>query len=452
MKNYQQQSSAPVHGFAQTRKANIFSNPFAPGNFSIWIHIGLVVCLLVKLMGTEVLLQASASDTFLGHWLGYGLGCMLYYGTVIFSIPLWLAAWFYSPASQGFRVQFDVSRLLPVLLFAVYALVQLLAGNAEWTIATRENVWSMAPIILLAIPLCSRRGCHQVWVGIALAGLLYIVVLMASGQLVPLLRGRDFINLSGQEVTDRVSLVGNTITTALIMYQCVLAILCWLLAKVRGKVYWIIGTPCCVALASIAILTGSKGPAVAFIVALVMLLATRRRKRFLYGVAITVMTLSMYWVARSLLVNYDGSSEHISIGFRDYGRLDFYASVIKSVPTYFGNGVGSWGAMMGMAGEGGSYVHNSFLEVYYELGLFGVVLYLWAIGAVGLSLHRQARKQHDPLVGFILVCLVFGLMISMFSGSIFCDNELWLGLVLGCTKFIKPVSTYLPHIQTGTIN
>jgi hypothetical protein len=120
----------------------------------------------------------------------------------------------------------------------------------------------------------------------------------------------------------------------------------------------------------------------------------------------------------------------LDVGFDDRGRASFYEFVVRSVPTLFGNGVGSFTVNNGF--EIGGYVHNSILEAYYEMGGFGAALFLWAVGSVGLFLCRVVRAHRDPVAGFILAYFSYGLAFSMVSGSIFGDTTLWLGTIFAC--------------------
>lgn len=431
----QQRPRAQAPGFAQDGQSGGIGSPFPPAKLDMLVHTGLVLCLITLLLGTSVFVVSAASGTVTGYYLGY-VGEAFRRSAIYLSIPFWLAAWVSAASSRGSRVQLQWSRLLPCLLFTLYALVQLLISNPLLVAASVERLLSTAPIVLLALPLCSRKGCNLFWTGMAVAGLVFFVSLLISGQLLSALRGEGFQSLT-METSTRLDLGMDTITSASMMYQCVLAGVFWLVAN-SGKVgSWLIGVPIYVGLCGTAILTGSKGPAVAFGLALLTILVGGRSKRNIYAFLAVGILATALWEGREILSYYVGSVSHLSIGLEDENRLQFYQFAIESVPTLFGNGVGSWSVGFGLGP--GNYVHNSLLEVYYEMGAFGVGLFLWAVGNVGLSVFRAARSRRDPVAGFILAYYVYGLVFSMVSGTIFGDTVFLLGLVLGCTRFDTPM-------------
>lgn len=401
---------------------------------STLVQVGLVVCLMVSLLGTTVLDVCYDSGSTTGYLLGY-FGAALHYFARFLSIPLWLAAWVFASTRAGERVRFDGGRLLPCLLFAGYALVQLALADRERSGASLQRLVSLLSIIVLALPLCSRRGCNLVWLALAAAGVFFFASLLVSGQLISALRGGGFYGQS-PETTSRLDLAMDTITSASMMLQCVLGVLLWLLASRRPVRLWLVGIPICLALGGIAILTGSKGPVLAFVLAVVVALIGTGFKQSVYGLLGLGVIAIAAWLGQDILADYGGSARHLAVGFNDESRQSFYRSVMISVPTLFGNGVGSWSTSMGYGS--GAYVHDSVLEAYYEMGVIGAGLLLWAIVSVGRQLLLTARREHDAVARFILAYFVYGLVCSLVSGSIFSDTELWLGLILGCTRLGGP--------------
>lgn len=435
----QQRPQAPAPGFAQARQFRGIANPLGRYNVGVLVPIGLVACLITLLLGTQVFGTASASGSTAGYWLGYVLGGVLRRSALYLSIPFWLAAWVYVSSSLGSRFQFEWSRLLPCLLFTFYALMQLLTSDPVWAARSFERLFISASIVLLALPLCYRKGVNLFWMGMAVAGLLFFTALLFSGQLFSILRGQGLIGVAGPELTGRLTLGADTITSASVMYQCVLAGVFWLLASPRKVGLWLVGIPILASLCGMAILTGSKGPLLAFGVALLTIFSGKGFKGAIYGLLAVGMVVAVLWNGQEVLNHYSGAVDHLSIGLQEPARTSYYESVFRSVPTFLGNGVGSWAFDSGFAP--GYYVHNSLLEVYFEMGLVGAGLFLWAVGSVGLSLLRVVRTHRDPVAGFVLAYFVYGLVFSMISGSIFGDTVLLLGMVLGCTRFSAPLRT-----------
>ena len=394
-------------------------------------RIGMVVCLMTSILGTSVFVTCSASGTGIGVILGY-VGAAFDYFCRFLWLPLWLAVWILAASGEGERIRLDVGRLFPCLLFAGYSLLQLLIADRTLAAASTERLVGIAPAVLLVLPLCERTGARLFWAGLVVAGVLFCVSLMGSGQMVSVLRGEGFRGTLDSEA-GRLDLATDTITSSSILAQCVLALLLLLLANFRKVSCWLVSIPVCVSLGLIAVLTGSKGPVLAFLVSVLAVTGAMGTKRAKYVVMALALLAVGLWIYGGDFTGYEGAVNHLSVGLDDANRQSFYQSVIGSAPTIFGNGVGSWAPSMGY-GLGG-YVHNSMLEVYYEMGLVGAGLFFWAVGAVGWSLFRAARANGDPIQGFALAYLVYGLTLSMVSGSIFGDGELWVGLLLGCTRF-----------------
>ena len=409
------------------------------------LYVGLVACVITLLLGTQVFGAVSVSGTTAGYYLGYVMGGLFRRSAIYLSVPIFLAACFHAYVRPQDRPAFAWRRLLPCLLFMLYALMQLLHADPEWAAPSFGRLLLTAEIALLALPLCYRKGINTYWIGMAAAGLLFFAALLFSGQLLSILRGNGLMGVTGAP-EGRLNLNSDTITSASVLFQTTLAGVFLLLAHPRRKVLWLVGIPMFVCLIGIALLTGSKGPLLAFGVALSTIFLRKGLKSALVGLVVVAIVVAVMWNARGVLDQYSGAASHLQISFQQDSRDSFFRSVIDSKPTLFGNGVGSWSVNHGFGV--GAYVHNSLLEVYYEMGLVGAVLFLWALGTVLVYLLRVVRTRGDPIAGFVLAYLVYGMVFSMVSGSIFGDIELLLGLVLGCTQFHKLAQ---PRAGIGTM-
>jgi hypothetical protein len=397
-------------------------------NVSSMVEIGLAVCLITLLLGTSVFVVSAASGSTAGYYLGYMGGAFRRF-TLYLQIPLWVAASVFAISTRSGRAGFHWPRLLPVIFFWCLAFMQLAFADRFQALPKIEMLLEMIPVILLALPLYSQRGCHLFWLGLMTAGLLFFVSLLLSGQLVSVFSGGGLRGLE-VETSDRLDLGVDTITSASVMCQCVLAAVLWLSAQPRKIGFWLAGIPVCACLFGTALLTGSKGPILSLVVALAVASLIRGSKRTIIGLLAVGGVVAVLWAAIQTAGYYAGSTRHLDVGFDDRGRASFYEFVVRSVPTLFGNGVGSFTVNNGF--EIGGYVHNSILEAYYEMGGFGAALFLWAVGSVGLFLCRVVRAHRDPVAGFILAYFSYGLAFSMVSGSIFGDTTLWLGTIFAC--------------------
>ena len=399
-------------------------------SLSAIVPLGLMVCLVSLLLGTSIF-AVSASGNIVGYILGY-VGEAFRRGTQLLAIPLWFAAWHFAHSRRELRVKFDISMVLPLLMLLPYISLHLLTGDP----ITRENrlemLLSTVPIALLALPFCRRRGCELFWYGMTAAGIFFFMTLLLSGQLISIMRGEGLIGLM-DETSSRLQLGLNTITSASIMYQCALAGILWLLMYARKSASTLVLLVSCGSLLLCGVMTGSKGPLVSLIVAIAIFLVVKKAHRTKWVYLVVIGGIFFYY-GLPVLSNYEGSLHHLLIGFSDENRRMFYSYVLNSVPTLFGNGVGSFTHDIGFSS--GGYVHNSILEMYYEMGLIGAGLFIWAMVAMGRKLILAARQ--DSAANFVLVYFVYSLTLSMFSGSIFNDQELWVALVLGSTRFFTP--------------
>jgi oligosaccharide repeat unit polymerase len=306
-----------------------------------------------------------------------------------------------------------------------YALIQIVTAE-QYDNERYEMVYTAAPIVLLAIPLCTHRGCELLWYGMIVAGAILFITLLLSGQLFSIVRGEGLIGL-GKETSSRIHFGKDTITSASMMYQCVLAGVLWLTiypGKTLKNQFVLV---CCVGLMMCGVLTGSKGPLISLVVALMTILLLKR-KYSIKWLFLPLVVVLFYFYGMPLLSNYVGALEHLVVGAEDINRQINYEYVLNSPPTLFGNGVGAFSRH-----AGDIYVHNSILEAYYEMGVIGVGLFILVILSIGRKLFREAKQDHSAC--FVLAFFVYFFTQSMFSGSIFSDSELWLACVLGCTRF-----------------
>lgn len=391
------------------------------------VSLGLMVCLVSLLLGTSIFVMAAENRNLVGYILGY-VGAAFQRFAQFFSIPLWFAAWHFAHSRRELRVKLDISMILPLFMLLAYISLHLLTGEP----ITRENRLEMllttAPIALLALPLCRRRGGELFWYGMTVAGIIFFMTLLFSGQFTSIVRGEGLIGLS-DETSSRLHLGLDPISSASKVYQCVLAGILWLFTYPRKSASNLLILASCAGLLVCGVMTGSKGPLVSLLVAIATFQLVKR-VHVTKWVYLAIIGGIFYMYGLPILSNYEDSLKHLMIGFSDESRHMFYSYVLNSVPTLFGNGVGSFTKDVGVV-----YVHNSILEMYFEMGVIGAGLFIWAVVAMMRKLIQAANQ--DPVASFILSYFVYSLTFSMFSGSIFGDTELWLAFVLGFTPFCK---------------
>jgi O-antigen ligase len=371
-------------------------------------------------------------------------------GTTYFFIPLAIAAWLMLLANRKWFQVIEWKRMLPCLFLLLLLVLHLVASaNHEFqlnrlrmlsealsSIFGLSNYWwnpicaynGLLPLLIIAIPLCNRIGLERIRNGMILMGFIFLLTLICSGQFGSILHGEGLIDVMGlqqENISGRVEYMADTITSASTMCLCVLACIAFIIDGQQRQWPRILVMAVGIGLFVCALLTGSKGPLVALFAAVLAILYIEERRKLIVVIPILA---GCFYLGAHLLQYYEQASQHL---FEDESRLDFYLFIIKSTPTLFGYGIGSFSQHFGGI-DMVPYPHNSLLEMYYEMGIFGALLYLFVVGSIGLGLWRTARAIRDPISLFALAFFLYGLTFSMFSGSIYGDKELWLGLIFGC--------------------
>jgi hypothetical protein len=93
------------------------------------------------------------------------------------------------------------------------------------------------------------------------------------------------------------------------------------------------------------------------------------------------------------------------------GRLMLYQRVLENVPRYpLGLGLGS---ILSPAAGFGNFAHNTFLQILAELGIPGVLLYLWLVFE---TLRAAARHHAGTTYSVWLVSVSLGLLSTYYAG------------------------------------
>ena len=123
---------------------------------------------------------------------------------------------------------------------------------------------------------------------------------------------------------------------------------------------------------------------------------------------------------------FNGAETAESVGADE--RFSFYSAVLSSEPTLFGRGIGAFGDYAHRSDE---YVHNLFLEAYFETGIVGLLLLSWAVLGGFRALSRAYWSTcHDGIL-FCLIVLVFYFVEAQFSGTLLGNKGLLPFLLLG---------------------
>jgi O-antigen/teichoic acid export membrane protein/O-antigen ligase len=186
---------------------------------------------------------------------------------------------------------------------------------------------------------------------------------------------------------------------------------------------------------------GSRGPVVAFVLGLIVLLALtvvdpRYRRRI--AVAIGVFALAAIVVPLAVPGSAIGRALSTIVGsasgLSSNGRSTVWALALQEFSQHFAFGIG-WGGFAAL-GTGLLYPHNILLEVACELGIVGlVVLCAFLVSAVRrmLILWRASEGLIRLQAAVAIALFVSAFFNACVSGAIQDNWEVWLwsGLALG---------------------
>jgi O-antigen ligase len=232
-------------------------------------------------------------------------------------------------------------------------------------------------------------------------------------------------------------------------YEFLLAGATWLVERRRTIAVRVIVLLMCAGMLILGVLTSSRGPFVALLAALISVVLVMPRAPSIKVVCVVGLLLIL---AMSLLARGSYKAKEHFTERTGSGRITYYETVLKAKPTLFGHGVGSFHAATGTTPQYTQYIeypHNSLLEAYFELGVVGAGLLVWALVVTGWRSWQAAARSGRPLTLFPLVMLVFGVVTSLFSGSLFGHGPLSLGLLLACGSYATSPPDAFRFAQKG---
>ena len=331
--------------------------------------------------------------------------------------------------------------ILPFLIWVAFYICRCLASDIgpvgaefRWDGLLIHQLPVLLPLFLIRMP----GGAMSVrnwffWVG-TFQMLATVVLRRITGGF-----GFSELALAQEDGTDRLVIVSDTITTGILLLQTALCGITILIDSKAGrltKLAAIITVPLAILL---ALATGSRGPIVAFIGALLLLLVLTFKRVIRYAPLVVGVGLVIAWAAalHSLIPEKAEMRLHYSIEDMLSGttadeanlvRLEFFGYVFESKPTALGHGVASFGHRVNNPTY---YPHNIFLEALYETGVIGLLGFTFMIVYYLAQSIRRSFMRPNPEVLFCITCFTFYLIENQFSGS-FAGSAMWaVFLILG---------------------
>lgn len=379
---------------------------------------------MAQRLGGYSLALLILAGQFKGHpaleWMGWDLTLVAAVIVVLFSV----AAAF----SMGHLRR---TILIPIALWVALLPTIALVSPTPYgqtkitTLFTITFALALAPYFLLRTDKQRRGFLH----GLVVGGLISAVDVMTGGQ--------------NAELYGRVAAEGtDTIGTARIAMSGAIVLAVLALSRKNAKSTRIISVMLAGALAVVALMTGSRGPALAAAIALLGAAALtpmfkKHRVRSLVGIGI-IGAIAVFVVARegsagySRILSFLNGESDTSTNART-ALWESAWSGIQQNPLGFG-----WGAFADLGGRN-TYPHNLLLEVGFEIGVVAAV----AVAIVLISaLVSSARRATNPVGVAYFALLIFATFNAMVSSDI--NGSRMLVVVL----FASWVVARRPHAES----
>jgi O-antigen ligase len=241
----------------------------------------------------------------------------------------------------------------------------------------------------------------------------------------------------------------NPIFFARVLGLGVLATL-WLMLTYRKAYLFAIGIPTALATLGYMFLTGSKGPLLALIIAILIgSLYLNAKAKFLVVAFLAAVSLAAVIVVGSASSDFitqrfdqsTGTGISVSSRLKSYVEAkNFILQRASPAQVLLGVGTGGYGSVIG-AGDIRIYAHNIILEVATENGLLGALLLLAVLITPLLMFHRFFSRRVKAILSVerrvLLVTLFVGYIAALLNAQFSADvgSNFWIavfGALLVC--------------------
>lgn len=277
------------------------------------------------------------------------------------------------------------------------------ASTKTLTLFTVTFVLAVSPFYLLR----TSRQRQVFLVGLVAVSGFGLVSLLLEGPASEEFYGRLVLEGSDTIITARIAVAG--------------AIILLILALVAGRRWWhrLLFLACTGVLLSTALMTGSRGPVVSAVVALLATVALTpifRKYRvravvliaLLFAVVVTILARDENVGLQRILEFVSGDSA----GSREVRSVLWEDSITSIQHNPFGMGLGSFGLNNEFQIE---YPHNILLEIGFELGWLPLLL---TVVLITIAIVRSARDGSTPQDAIMFGLLIFSLAGAMVSSDI----------------------------------
>jgi O-antigen ligase len=362
-------------------------------------------------------LPKGATTFLLAAWIGVSVAALLLRGE----------------GGVGLRGLFS----LPVAMaFALLALMMLrLGASGDQSYGTEKIELYFADCLVLlvgAVFLGANRRAFRfsllLTLAVAAAESVYLIGEILSGA------SETFVGRFAVSAQEGPILLGRDGGTGVLIAMFV--VLAWPRGWIRTSA--IVALPLC--LISL-IAAGSRGPVVACVVGLVVLLSlvgadrqVRRRLAALIGALVGAAIVVPFVVPGSAVGRSLSTILGSAGGLSSDGRSTLWASAYTSLSHHVLLGIGTGG--FGSLNLGYPYPHNILLEVGLELGALGLLALVVMIGSIAVRLARLWRETRlgERLEASLLIALLASAVVNAFFSGALPDNKdiwRWGGVAIG---------------------
>jgi len=302
------------------------------------------------------------------------------------------------------------SRLLPIILLSFYVWVAIVFLSPPKYWPDRTHVISVCLSILLASQISRnelRRVRHFM---LMLAGLFSSLVLVYGHEAMTFIfSGKLKVRMGLKDDPYNVVLFPRILYVVILI--CIISIL--IEKSIWIKIY---AASCMVFPFIFAIAAASRGPLVAFVVAIfVMVIGFNKIKEFI--IASVGMGLLSFIVYNIILNYFPLILQRFKQG--EGGRLKVWDVMFRSdYISLFGHG------------RTATYPHNVFIEFFYTYGVTGLALFLLVLATSWLTVWRCYKKTGDKEVLWVICIFILQLTAQQSSLDIFLGATFWAAMVL----------------------
>jgi O-antigen ligase len=398
----------------------------------LWTPVrpSIAVGLFIAMYGSEQVLAASipsiANDSALFNFIIGGVGAIAIatsifrYGLprlpfellVAFSIFFFLIgmslAWTTGPILGSYWVTHFAAEIPLAILLPIT------------TIRRFEDLKPLA-IVLILLSLCVALG-------------------VVASPIISSYSGRTYLN-EGGTVLSPAELTGLALIFACVLDGRFLGVL-------RG-----LRIPIAVVLALGTLLSGARGQFLLAVGLVTLVLVARRYSNFVAGIAFTIgllliaVPIAFVVIFSDLALPSFRASERFTEDSLRAGlelRFEMIEKSITLESPIFGNGVGSWSKMHNQIDSipanleaATLHPHNSLAQVYYELGIVGLLIFLWILSiGIRLCLRLYALHANDPplrsTIALAACYFVYSFLLSMKQSTFLAAIGIYLSIALLC--------------------